>query len=211
MNIPKKIHQIWIGPRVLPEKYVEMTANMEAMHPDWEYKLWSHDEIFNDLYADDIYLQAYIKEPETFKWAFITDRIKLLLLRDFGGVYIDVDAKPVKSFDVVMDKLEDKHTFFAGMKTFDVQSSLIECAVYGAAPNSRLINLCLDFYQDTRWAHGCMDFSNIIIHNLEDDALLLNSKYFYSFEEFEQTIVLHEPEGIRLYSHSEENSIKEEY
>ena len=211
MNIPKKIHQIWIGPRVLPEKYVEMTADMEAMHPDWEYKLWSHDEIFNDLYADDIYLQAYIKEPETFKWAFITDRIKLLLLRDFGGVYIDVDAKPVKSFDVVMDKLEDKHTFFAGMKTFDVQSSLIECAVYGAAPNSRLINLCLDFYQDTRWAHGCMDFSNIIIHNLEDDALLLNSKYFYSFEESEQTIVLHEPEDIRLYSHSEENSIKEEY
>ena len=211
MNIPKKIHQIWIGPRVLPEKYVEMTADMEAMHPDWEYKLWSHDEIFNDLYANDIYLQAYIKEPETFKWAFITDRIKLLLLRDFGGVYIDVDAKPVKSFDVVMDKLEDKHTFFAGMKTFDVQSSLIECAVYGAAPNSRLINLCLDFYQDTRWAHGCMDFSNIIIHNLEDDALLLNSKYFYSFEESEQTIVLHEPEDIRLYSHSEENSIKEEY
>ena len=84
MNIPKKIHQIWIGPRVLPEKYVEMTANMEAMHPDWEYKLWTHDEIFNDRYADDIYLQAYIKEPDTFRWAFITDRIKLLLLRDFG-------------------------------------------------------------------------------------------------------------------------------
>jgi hypothetical protein len=211
MNIPKKIHQIWIGPRVLPEKYVEMTANMEAMHPDWEYKLWTHDELFNDRYADDIYLQAYIKEPDTFRWAFIADRIKLLLLRDFGGVYVDVDAKYIKSFDVVMDKLEEKHTFFAGMKTYDVQSSLIECAVYGAAPNSRLINLCLDYYQDTRWAHGCMDFSNVIVHNLEDDALLLSSKYFYAFEEYEETIVLHEPEDIRLYSHSDENNAKEEY
>ena len=211
MNIPKKIHQIWIGPRVLPEKYVEMTANMEAMHPDWEYKLWTHDEIFNDRYADDIYLQAYIKEPDTFRWAFIADRIKLLLLRDFGGVYVDVDAKYMKSFDVVMDKLEERHTFFAGMKTYDVQSSLIECAVYGAAPNSRLINLCLDFYQDTRWAHGCMDFSNVIVHHLEDDALLLSSKYFYSFQEYEETIVLHEPEDIRLYSHSDENNAKEEY
>ena len=211
MNIPKKIHQIWIGPRVLPEKYVEITANMEAMHPDWEYKLWTHDELFNDRYADDIYLQAYIKEPDTFRWAFIADRIKLLLLRDFGGVYVDVDAKYIKSFDVVMDKLEEKHTFFAGMKTYDVQSSLIECAVYGAAPNSRLINLCLDYYQDTRWAHGCMDFSNVIVHNLEDDALLLSSKYFYAFEEYEETIVLHEPEDIRLYSHSDENNAKEEY
>jgi hypothetical protein len=211
MNIPKKIHQIWIGPKILPEKYVEMTATMEAMHPEWEYKMWTHDEIFNDRYADDIYLQAYLQDPDTFKWAFITDRIKLLLLRDFGGVYVDVDAKYIKPFDLVMDKLEEKHTFFAGMKTYDVQSSLIECAVYGAAPNSRLINLCLDFYSDTRWAHGCMDFSNVIIHNLEDDALLLNSKYFYSFEEFEQTIVLHEPEEIRLHSHSDENSAKEEY
>ncbi len=205
MNIPKKIHQIWIGPDELPQKYVDMTNNMRDMHPDWEYKLWTHEEIFNDRYADDEYLQAYIKEPETFKWAFITDRIKLLLLRDFGGVYADVDAKYVKSFDLVMDKLEEKHTFFAGLKTFDVQSSLIECAIYGAAPNSRLINLCLDFYQDTRWAHGCMDFSNVITHNLEDDALLLNSKYFYSFEEFEQTIVLHEPEDIRLFSHKDNN------
>ena len=205
MNIPKKIHQIWIGPDELPQKYVDMTNNMSDMHPDWEYKLWTHEEIFNDRYADDEYLQAYIKEPETFKWAFITDRIKLLLLRDFGGVYADVDAKYVKSFDLVMDKLEEKHTFFAGLKTFDVQSSLIECAIYGAAPNSRLINLCLDFYQDTRWAHGCMDFSNVITHNLEDDALLLNSKYFYSFEEFEQTIVLHEPEDIRLFSHKDNN------
>lgn len=67
------------------------------------------------------------------------------------------------------------------------------------------------FTLDARWAHGCMDFSNIIVHNLEDDVLLLNSKYFYSFEEYEQTIVLHEPEDIRLYSHSDENNAKEEY
>lgn len=211
MNIPKKIHQIWIGHRALPEKYVEMTKEMEAMHPDWDYKLWSHDEIFNDLYKDDIFLKAYLEDADTFKWAFIADRIKLLLLRDFGGVYADVDAKPIRPFDLVLDKLNKEHTFFAGMKTYDVQSSLIECAIYGAAPNSRLINLCLDFYQDTRWAHGCMDFSNIIIHNLEDDALLLSSKYFYAFEEYEETIVLHEPEDIRLYSHSDENNAKEEY
>jgi len=211
MNIPKKIHQVWIGPRMLPEKYVEMTATMKSMHPDWEYKMWTHDEIFNERYADDVFLQAYLRDPDNFKWAFITDRIKLLLLRDFGGVYVDVDAKYIKPFDLVLEKLNGTHTFFAGLKTFDVKSSLIECAIYGSAPNSRIINLCLDFYTDTRWAHGCMDFSNVIIHNLEDDVLLLNSKYFYSFEEFEQTVVLHEPAEIRLHSHSDENNAKEEY
>ena len=89
-----------MGRDCCPEKYVEMTANMEGHASRLGIQaMESHDEIFNHLYkADAISLQAYIKEPETFKWAFITDRIKLLLLRDFGGVYIDVDAKYVKAF-----------------------------------------------------------------------------------------------------------------
>ena len=104
MNIPKKLHQIWIGTRELPQKYVDMTKEMEAMHPEWEYKLWSHDEIFNDLDKDDVYLNAYLEDPETFKWAFITDRIKLLLLRGFGVTYAAGDDKFVQSFDVVIAK-----------------------------------------------------------------------------------------------------------
>lgn len=211
MSIPKKIHQVWIGPKQLPEKYVEMTANMKAMHPDWEYKLWSHDEIFNDLYVDDVFLQSYVKEPDTFRWAFITDRVKLLLLRDFGGVYVDVDAKPVKSFNDILFKLTENQTFFAGMKAYSTQQALVECSVYGAAPNSRIINLCLKEYDDIRWAHGCLTFSNVIVNNLEEDMLLLNSKYFYDFELTDTTILLHEPAEIRLHSHSDENHNKKEY
>ena len=119
------------------------TAYKDLLLDQYRYEeLKAEGEIFNDLYKDDIFLKEYIKDPDTFRWAFITDRIKLLLLRDFGGVYVDVDAKYVKPFDLVLEKLEDKHTFFAGMKTYDVQSSLVECAIYGATPNSRIINLC---------------------------------------------------------------------
>ena len=39
--IPKKIHQIWIGHKEIPEYCAEFGKEMEAMHPDWEYK-WSH-------------------------------------------------------------------------------------------------------------------------------------------------------------------------
>lgn len=211
MSIPKILHQIWIGSKNLPEKYVEMTSKMKEMHPEWEYHLWTHEDIFEKMYPDDIYLKSYVADPDTFRWAFITDRIKLLLLKDFGGVYADVDCMAVKSFDTVIDKLRDNQSFFAGLKSFGNQSSLVECAVYGSSPDNRIINLCLDEYDDVRWAHGCLTFSNVIIKNLEDDVLLLNSKYFYDFEKTETTVLLHEHEDIRLLSHSDENHNKEQY
>ena len=86
MQIPKKIHQVWIGFKEIPDWCQKFGEEMEAMHPDWEYKLWTHDEIFNHQYKDDPFLQSYLTNPELYKWAFIADRVRLLLLRDFGGV-----------------------------------------------------------------------------------------------------------------------------
>jgi len=64
VNLPKKIHQIWIGYDEMPKHCVEFSKKMEIIHPDWEYKLWTHDEIFNDLYKDDVFLQSYLKDPD---------------------------------------------------------------------------------------------------------------------------------------------------
>ena len=121
------------------------------MHPDWEYKLWTHDEIFNDLYKDDEYLQEYVKEPEVYKWAFIADRVRLLLLRDFGGVYCDLDAKPIRSFNEILAQLSPQHEFFAGMKPTQEHNTLIDCTVYGSIPNGRIINECLSVYDTIYW------------------------------------------------------------
>ena len=79
-TIPKKIHQIWIGHQEIPEHCAAFGRDMQEMHPDWEYNLWTHDKIFNDLYKDDPFLQNYVKDPDLYKWAFMADRIRLLLL-----------------------------------------------------------------------------------------------------------------------------------
>ena len=47
-KIPKIIHQIWIGPKPLPNQYKEFSQKMIEMHPDWEYHLWGN-EIFTKV------------------------------------------------------------------------------------------------------------------------------------------------------------------
>ena len=199
-TIPKKIHQIWIGHQEIPEHCAAFGREMREMHPDWEYKLWSHEDIFEDLYKDDPFLQNYVKEPDLYKWAFIADRIRLLLLRDFGGIYCDLDAKPIRPFDIIVDNLNPKITFFAGMKPSQNNNTLIDCTVYGSSPNSRIIQECLDVYTRTNWAHGCKTFNDRIIEKMEDDVAIFGYEYFYNWQINDKTIVLHDIEETRLFS-----------
>jgi len=200
MQIPKIIHQIWIGYQDPPEWCTRFGEEMQAMHPGWEYKLWKHDDIFNGIYKDDPFLKEYVTNPEVYKWAFMADRIRLLLLRDFGGIYVDLDAKPIRPFDLVLNELSDQHTFFAGMKDSQSNNTLIDCAVYGAARNSRIINECLEEYVDVKWAHGCKTFSEKIIKRFGMDVALFNYEYFYNWQLGENTIVLHDIVETRLFS-----------
>ena len=199
-KIPKKIHQVWIGYKEPPDWCKRFGEEMQAMHPDWEYKLWTHDDIFNDLYKDDPFLQNYVKEPEVYKWAFIADRVRLLLLRDFGGVYCDLDAKPVRSFNEICDRLQPQHTFFAGMKPSQENDTLIDCTIYGSVPNGRIINLCLSVYDTIYWAHGCRTFNNKIIEHMDIDVALFGYEYFYDSKITDKTIILHDVEETRLFS-----------
>lgn len=201
--IPKKIHQIWIGNQDIPEHCAAFGREMEAMHPDWEYTLWTHDMIFNPetgLYKDDPYLSNYVQNVKLYKWAFIADRIRLLLLRDFGGIYCDLDAKPIRPFDVVLETLSPQHTFFAGMKPSQNNNTLIDCTVYGSAPNSRMIKLILTCFNDVNWAHGCKTFNDIIITEMGPDVATFGYEWFYNWTISPRTIVLHDVEETRLFS-----------
>ena len=73
------------------------------------------NEVF-DHYSDDEFLKSYMKSPDIYRWAFICDRIRCLLLDEFGGIYCDSDCKPIQSFDLILNKLNEDITFFTGLK-----------------------------------------------------------------------------------------------
>jgi hypothetical protein len=209
-NIPKIIHQIWIGDDEMPKHCQEFVERMSILNPGYEHRLWGN-EIFTEVYKDDPFLKEYITNPDIYKWAFIADRVRLLLLRDYGGIYCDVDARPIQSFDLVMNKLNQDHTFFSGMKPSQHNNTLVDCTVYGSSPNSRVVNLCLNTYDNIYWANGCKLFSDEIIKYCDTDVALFGHEYFYDNKITNKTVVLHDIEDTRLFTWvDDEDDLKKE-
>ena len=42
LHIPKIIHQLWIGPKPRPSKFM---TTWKEKHPDYEYIMWNEEEI----------------------------------------------------------------------------------------------------------------------------------------------------------------------
>ena len=122
-----------------------------------------------------------------------------------------MDAKPIRPFDIILNKLSSQHTFFAGMKPSQDNNTLIDCTVYGAVKGSRVIEDCLSCYESLTWAHGCKTFNNKIIQNMDSDIALFGYEYFYNNHINDKTIVLHDVEATRLFSWVDDVNLRKEW
>jgi mannosyltransferase OCH1-like enzyme len=91
--IPKKIHYVWLSGDPLPELVERCLASWQKFCPNYEIVRWdtSNFNVNENLYCQ----QAYQNK----KWAFSTDYIRLKVLYEHGGIYMDSDCEVVKSFD----------------------------------------------------------------------------------------------------------------
>lgn len=90
--IPKKIHQIWLG-STIPEKYKEWTDSWKKFNPDWDYYLWTEDNI-NQIKLTDVDLYNTI-----INFGPKSDYLRYHILYQFGGFYLDTDFECFKSFE----------------------------------------------------------------------------------------------------------------
>tara|TARA_Y100001978_G_scaffold77296_1_gene69356 strand:+ start:258 stop:1118 length:861 start_codon:yes stop_codon:yes gene_type:complete len=97
-KIPKKIHQIWIGPKKIPKKYLDWAITWKNNNPDWDYKLWTNEDI-NDL--NMINRSIYDSSDNL---GFKSDLVRYEILYQYGGIYIDTDFECLKK---IPDKLRD--------------------------------------------------------------------------------------------------------
>jgi len=84
-TIPKIIHQIWIGTRPVPYKWINTFERFARKH-GWEHKLW-RDKDLEEL--DMINKEIYNKEKTYHGKA---DIARLEILYKYGGIYIDADS-----------------------------------------------------------------------------------------------------------------------
>ena len=86
--IPKTIHYCWFSCNPKPKLAEKCIKSWKKHCPDYEIIEWNEDNF--DLSTAPLYVrQAY----EAKKWAFVTDYVRLKLVYDYGGIYMDTDVE----------------------------------------------------------------------------------------------------------------------
>jgi mannosyltransferase OCH1-like enzyme len=141
-SIPKIIHQIWLGGS-FPEKYFQFQKTWIEKHPDWEYKLWTEEDLPNfKLKNQKAFNRAKNYGEKANIWRYE-------ILERFGGLYVDTDYECLKPFDEFIKK----YTFFSGMCSLDRQA-LVSNALIACTAHHPIISSCVEKTNRLKWKNA---------------------------------------------------------
>lgn len=104
------LHTIWIGPYEKPNySYVDTWVHTNN---NFKINIWNNSS--NDIknYIEEaIYLFGGLDSLENFAITYICDLVRLLILRDHGGIYLDHDIMLVKNIQPLLKDVDMVLTF----------------------------------------------------------------------------------------------------
>jgi len=116
--IPKRFHRIWFGARERPVRYDEYWIAWQELHPDWEFYTWTehnlpelHNQWAFDHVAETAKSCGVQMSHDRAVAVMRADIAAYELIHQFGGVYLNCDMLPLKSFDGLTE-----HSAFLGME-----------------------------------------------------------------------------------------------
>lgn len=97
MSIPKIIHYCWFGGGPISEADRKCMESWKKYCPDYKIIEWNEQnfEISANRYAQ----QAY----EAKKYAFVSDYVRLAVVYEYGGIYLDTDVELVRPLDELLE------------------------------------------------------------------------------------------------------------
>ena len=179
--VPRIIHQVWVGPEPLPDEFAAYGATWRRHHPDWEYRLWTDENLPQGLSLAACYerLRSPVER---------CDLLRLALLAMFGGVYIDTDFECLKPIDPLLEGVD----FFIG----DLKPGRPNHALMGASPDHPILRRAMgevkprEFFGYDKAATGPLFFNGILA---DYDVRTYPPEYFYpsTVSERERAYAIH--------------------
>ncbi len=134
-KIPKKLHYIWLGGNPLTPKMQACMATWRKYCPDFEIIEWNENNF--DLDKSPAIKVALAKK----NYALASDMMRVHILNEQGGIYLDTDVEILKPLDRFM-----QHELFMGYEC----KFWVNTAIIGGVPGhpvfKTLVDLCSSKY-----------------------------------------------------------------
>jgi hypothetical protein len=138
----KIIHQIWVGPYDLPIREKQFIQELKDMNPTWEHKLWTNANLPPLPVNIQVLFDQFEKQKD---YAHQADILRVFLLREYGGLYMDVDFKCSVGFDSSDFHKADGFFCYHGGNDYTMPNG-----VFGSTKGSSIINYLTDLIDATR-------------------------------------------------------------
>ena len=159
MSIPKIIHYCWFGGNPLPELAERCIRSWKDNCPDYEILRWDES---NTFFQENSYsYEAY----EAGKYSFVSDVVRLRLVYEHGGIYLDTDVELLKSLDPLLSS-----PAYFGIEAAEANIPKINTGLgFGAEAGNPIVGALLDSYQSIHFrnSRGSFDLTACPIRNSE--------------------------------------------
>lgn len=136
--IPKTIHYCWFGKNPLPKLAKSCIKTWKKYCSDYTIIEWNESNF--DITTCPRYVQEAYQEK---KWAFVTDYVRLKVVYDNGGVYLDTDVELLKN----LDQLLQEDAYF-GVETENNKCYINTGLGFGSIIKEPLLKELMDDYED---------------------------------------------------------------
>ena len=158
--IPKIIHYCWFGRNPLPKTAEKCIRSWKKCCPDYEIIRW--DESNFDVNCNEYCREMYEQE----KWAFLTDYVRLRVVYENGGIYLDTDVEVIKPLDDLLH-----NSAYMGLETTDKVNTGLG---FGAERNHWFIGENMIYYEKWRSSDSVETCPIITTRLLESKGLIYN-------------------------------------
>lgn len=135
--IPKTIHYCWFGDAPKPKSVLRCINSWKKYCPDFEIREWTEKNF--DVTQNEFTRQAF----EAKAWGFVPDYIRLWIIYNYGGIYLDTDVQVIRNLSPLL-----KNKAFAG---FEDDTYVALGLGFGAEPGDPMIYGQMQQYEAMRF------------------------------------------------------------
>jgi mannosyltransferase OCH1-like enzyme len=159
LDIPRVIHRVWLDDP-MPVTFTEFGQAWDQVMPDWSRIDWRSSKDLDRLQlpAQEVRLRSKKVIPHDWK-RFVADVLRLELLYEYGGLYVDTDVDPYRPMD---ELLTGKKVLLVRSPNVSKGYYAITNCVMAAVPRHPFIKALIDGLNEAIRSHGHERLSKMV-------------------------------------------------